>query len=548
MGELTWLAATVLFMVICRYLMAARSSQIAVEPAQSHSFPSVRLSFDREMLAAPSQATFLVATTAMVGAAVTFSPMLGAAIGGLALGLGFLTLGQRIVPLFLVAMCLGLGGYMFFGRGFAYAGIPPLFVSEALLGLALLALAYTFSLRQFTALHVLLVLFVAWGLLRTAPFVGTYGIDALRDAVVWGYAIFALAAANVVSLKFFQRIGNGLASVLPIFLLWVPVLAVLDLAGVIPRWPQSGIPVAIFKPGDMAVHLAGMAALVISGMYASSGARRLPPSVFWTLVIVAFTFVAATNRAGFLTVSLAISAAFLLWPSRQFFSFSAVAMIIIVVFTVVNPSLKFAGVSREIGPDQIVRNVASIVSSSETGGEAGLQDTKNWRQRWWEKVWGYTVHGPYFFDGKGYGINLSNADGFQTLSDGSSRSPHSGHITILARSGVPGLALWLLIQVWFGVAMCRTLLRARRMASHFWAQMDTWILIYWLAMLVNLSFEVYIEGPQGGIWFWTMIGLGMGAMRLQGQQLNDHPLHADQKEGAKSNRASWNAPADLSRP
>jgi hypothetical protein len=238
-----------------------------------------------------------------------------------------------------------------------------------------------------------------------------------------------------------------------------------------------------------------------------------------------------------LTVVTGISLAFFLWPSRQIFSLASVACVIVAIFIVVNPNLTFAGVSREIGPTQIARNVASIVDSSENGGEAGLQDTKNWRETWWRKVWGYTIHGPYFLGGKGYGINLSDADGFQTLSDGSSRSPHSGHITILARSGVPGFALWLVIQFWFGGALLRGLLRARQAGALFWAQVDTCILIYWVAMLVNLSFDVYIEGPQGGIWFWSIIGIGMGALRLQGLSLQDprsvDGLHASEVDTSK---------------
>jgi hypothetical protein len=29
-----------------------------------------------------------------------------------------------------------------------------------------------------------------------------------------------------------------------------------------------------------------------------------------------------------------------------------------------------------------------------------------------------------------------------------------------------------------------------------------------------MSFDVYLEGPQGGIPFWSVIGLGMVAMRV----------------------------------
>jgi hypothetical protein len=41
-----------------------------------------------------------------------------------------------------------------------------------------------------------------------------------------------------------------------------------------------------------------------------------------------------------------------------------------------------------------------------------------------------------------------------------------------------------------------------------------WVFVYWLAALVNGSFDVYLGGPQGGIWFWSMIGLGLALTRM----------------------------------
>jgi hypothetical protein len=33
-------------------------------------------------------------------------------------------------------------------------------------------------------------------------------------------------------------------------------------------------------------------------------------------------------------------------------------------------------------------------------------------------------------------------------------------------------------------------------------------------MMVVTSFDPYLEGPQGGIWFWSIFGLGLVTMRL----------------------------------
>jgi hypothetical protein len=34
-----------------------------------------------------------------------------------------------------------------------------------------------------------------------------------------------------------------------------------------------------------------------------------------------------------------------------------------------------------------------------------------------------------------------------------------------------------------------------------------WILGYLAAFVVMTSFDVFLEGPMGGIWFWVMIGV-----------------------------------------
>ena len=477
-----------------------------------------RLHLEGSVFVLPFQAACIVGAGVVLGAAVTVSPLIAAAMAAGAFGLGLLTLERRLVTLFLVSLSLGLIGYMFLGRGFAYAGVPPLFIGEALLGLAVLCLVYTFSIRHFTFLHILVVLFIAWGFLRTAPFITTYGIDALRDAVVWGYALFALAIAIVVTPKVLQTMMSWYARLVPYFMVWVPVVAVTSFVGLVPAWPQSGVSIAEFKQGDIAVQVAGMIAFVVSGMYdAQRPNPKLQASIFWLLVIAGFGFV-ATSRAGTLTVLAGIGAAFFLWPTRQLVPFIAVMLVVGALVVAINPNFSVGGYSRQVGPQQIVENVNSLVGTSDSGN---LQGTRKWREDWWGKVWGYTVDGSYFFGGKGFGVNLAVDDGFETFSDPPSRSPHNGHVTILARMGVPGLALWIAIQLMFGFSIFQAYLRARGAGALFWARLDTFILIYWMALLINMSFDVYLEGPQGGIWYWSVIGLGLAAIRIQRESLEE---------------------------
>jgi hypothetical protein len=49
---------------------------------------------------------------------------------------------------------------------------------------------------------------------------------------------------------------------------------------------------------------------------------------------------------------------------------------------------------------------------------------------------------------------------------------------------------------------------------------------YWLAAFVDMSFDVYLEGPQGGIWFWVIIGFGIAVLRVQKAQISQAQLEA----------------------
>ena len=138
-------------------------------------------------------------------------------------------------------------------------------------------------------------------------------------------------------------------------------------------------------------------------------------------------------------------------------------------------------------------------------GQVNLEQTKNWRLRWWTKIVDYTVHGPYFWTGKGFGVNLAIDDGIRK--ETFNRHPHSAHMSILARAGVPGLTLWILLQTAFGASLLAAFLRATRMGEEWWARLDLWVLAYWLAFITAASFGVYLEGPHGGIPFWCVMGL-----------------------------------------
>ena len=44
------------------------------------------------------------------------------------------------------------------------------------------------------------------------------------------------------------------------------------------------------------------------------------------------------------------------------------------------------------------------------------------------------------------------------------------------------------------------------------ARVLLFLMIYWVAFMINATFDVFLEGPMGGIWFWTLYGVGIGTM------------------------------------
>ena len=419
---------------------------------------------------------------------------------------------------YLVLLGLVLLGYALMGKGFAYLGLPPLFVGELTLALGLLAVA-TVARRIIGGQLRLgwpLVLFMAWGAFRTFPFVGTYGMDALRDAVTWGYGLFAV----VVMVLLAER-PDRLATLLRMYRRFIPLFLVLGPAlslgarlfgEAIPQWPWAEVRLIHLKGGDYLVHLAGIFGyLAIVGT--GGGAIALAPWVCSLLIPVSLLLNLA-GRAGILSFGLGVGVVALFRPySRPAMRLALVLVMGLFILWASSFSLKLEDDSpRDISFEQLYDNLHSVFADSD---RSELSGSKGWRLQWWTDIVNYTVNGPYFWTGKGYGINLASADGYQVTEEESLRSPHNGHMTILARGGVPGALLWVLVQGYWATTVLRAYLRSRRMGQTRWAALLAFLMVYWAAFMANTAFDVFIEGPMGGIWFWCIYGTGLAAVRIR---------------------------------
>uniref|UniRef100_Q07KV3 O-antigen polymerase n=1 Tax=Rhodopseudomonas palustris (strain BisA53) TaxID=316055 RepID=Q07KV3_RHOP5 len=407
---------------------------------------------------------------------------------------------------FLVLM---LAGYAIIGKGFAYIGVPPLYIGEiGLISGAIAAMASGCLLASFATIpSILLLILISMVTIRCLLGSSVYGIDSLRDGVIVIYGAYAFIVAALLIdrperielvIGYYRRFSLAMLIAAPLVL-----SASSFFNGKLPIWPNSGVPLVFVRTGELAVHLAGITVFTLLGF------RRLN-AAFALLLLISAALVVAQNRGGMLAFAIpTLIAMFLAQNRMQIVKLALFAALFILVVLILNIKIEIGG-GRNLDINQAVANVVSVFGSSSTGN---LDGTKEWRLRWWSAIIDYTFKGDYFWQGKGFGMGLAEADGFIVGAEGDGpmvRSPHNAHMTILARLGVPGLIVWLtFLTCWFTM-MARNARAAFRQHEDTWARMFVFIALYVLSAIIDSTFDVALEGPMLGIWFWVLIGTGIG--------------------------------------
>ncbi|MGB3544521.1 O-antigen ligase family protein [Rubrivirga sp.] len=427
------------------------------------------------------------------------------------------TVRARVAPetRYLRVLSVCLLGYALFSRSFAYIGVPPLFIGEVLLAVGVFMALPTGQLGKVFeswAARLWLTLMVLV-LVRTVPYLGTHGLDGPRDAMLVGYGIYAVIVASLLLAKperirvLVERYSTFVVVMLACA--WLVFIVAKQLGEAQPGLPWAPhVKVVQAKGGDLMVHMTGIVAALILGLVRSTPMR-------WAMAAFSSGIIMVSNRGGMVAFVLGLGLAWLMRPRGAGVGKFVYAFVVLIVLgAIIGPmvQVEIQGGSRDLSVEQVVENVKSIFGRSSNA----LDGTKRWRLLWWTDIVNYTVNGPYFLQGKGFGINLATADGFEVGETGQSdlRSPHNGHLTVLARAGVPGFVLWVALHLSWFAAVLGAWARARRADRRRWQAVFAWVAGFWVAAMVNASFDVFIEGPMGAIWLWTVIGTGIAAVRL----------------------------------
>jgi hypothetical protein len=321
-------------------------------------------------------------------------------------------------------------------------------------------------------------------------------IDLIRDSFIFQYGWF------VFILFLFKEKLEIIWETLFFIYKWFPFVALLNfiLQYFVPFFetvtPFGGIPILLYKNGDMGVQLLISTLLLLY----SFENKTLKWRVLLSLVIALdFLILASYSRSGI--VAFLASMLCFIYFNKDIQLQSRVRMlikflpIILLVVTPIYINIKVAEnfQGRSVGFEQIKNNFSSIVGGTT---DATSENNVVWRLVWWAKIIDYSLSSPNFFIGKGLGMNLATDDDIITLDD-SLRSPHNFHFNIMSRFGVLIFMIWMYFLIQLLKPLFKKQLQGKRLL----------IGCILLAFLLNASFDVFLEGPMGAFPFWTWMGL-----------------------------------------
>lgn len=432
-------------------------------------------------------------------------PLLAAGVAAAAIGFSLLRL-----PLDVIVMGLLLVGYIVGNRGFAQLMLSPaLPILPGEIGLAAvggwLAVRCAFEKNlpwRPTPLNYAVLAFLVIGTTRFLFDVREFGILAIRDFATVYYAGFFFVA---------QHLGRNpahrdfLISCLVGAGVGLPVMYILfELAPdfFLGTLTLHGVPLVLYK-GDLAPTFMGVGAILL--LVVSRGRRRWWAYPLATAMIL-WVF-AGENRASALGTAVALG-----WLAISRFRHLAAAqaavavLLLIIVAALAGPGENEWARGRLHGITDRVASVFDFSGRQAYRADVGLSksDNNQFRWVWWRAVVSETTaESPVF--GLGFGYDLARGFLQEYYPDPSeeftARSPHNIALTIFGRTGVAGLASFLVILACILTATWR----AMRTSGSPPEDVALWALLW--PLLVSACLGVVLEGPMGAMVFWTTLGL-----------------------------------------
>jgi hypothetical protein len=351
-----------------------------------------------------------------------------------------------------------------------------------------------------------------------------WGIDALRDAAIWYYALFYFIGMGLAS---HSGIARRVWSLVRVFwmvaLIWntADILSHHLISQSGPVIPGRGVRLFFNSTHEAGQNLALGALIVLC----TSTLSRLPKvrAVMAPLALLGLAVFGASEGRGMrLGIASGVAIVFLLNLSSagvphfntRLLKVTAVAIPLVAIAMLAMPE-------RTIKATHLDR--FGEVSASSSMDPANMEGTAGWRMIWWERLYEQVMtRNPAFGIGFGESLAVYHPLLASLQEDFLVRSPHNFNMTVFARMGIVGLLLWL-SMVFTGIGgLCRSVWRGRFQTEPYTPERKD-ELTFWIVMLVctvvNSSLGVLMEGPVLGIWFWFALGFASARSLSSGAEL-----------------------------
>ena len=435
----------------------------------------------------------------------------------LLVAIAMLQLFCRDVRVEAVVVSLLITGYMIGNRGFAQISIvQPLFLGELGLGLCgfMLMLRYALT-REAIELQTWLARSIALFLLvgsvhalfdrKSFPL-----IEVIRDfAIVYYAGFFFVAFQGSIA----SRSRAFIANVIQGAILGHALVAILLV--IRPGWLMipviRNIPILAQKEDLTATFsVACIFILFLRRTFLGSAwLRRI------VICLLAATVFVGISRSALLALA---ATSILIWIARRrnFFGYwlvlAGLGSLILLVAEFGFANSEWRPVFRQFNE--------KIVSMTDFSGRAKYEtelgqykaDDNEFRRTFWKTMVNQTTRTAPVF-GKGFGYDFLPE--FERIYGRGTwdrlRSPHNYFISVYGRLGLVGFGVFASIALLLlrGAIKAATLVRV--------GLLDTETLGYWCAacvLLVSATFGVVLEGPMGGVLFWSFLGFGASGLKL----------------------------------
>lgn len=409
-----------------------------------------------------------------------------------------------------------LVGYLVLTYGFMQLRIPPgglgLPLGELVLVIYLMTINWPRTLHDMGRTTYLPAFFLWWAYGTAMVVVGVinYGPWALRDGTSMIESLYVLVGFAVASNprqldRFFRWLG--IAAALYVSLLWgysaAPELR--DMSPTLTGGQGQEVSLFFYYPfASNYVLWIAMGLLLFFARHPRWGKLALAGAG----LLVAFALVVVQARLTYLQILALLALLVLLRRSTLSRATLLLPMMFIGLGLFMMAGVQVDGrIAEEVNFDFFINHILSIAGMGE--GSEGIEQANSGvplRLQWWENIWAQLTDGlDNMLFGLGYGMPLVD---FGIGEEGVKvREPHNSYLSLLARLGVAGVVLWLLMHIALVTAWWRAWTFARAHGWQEWNDRLMWLMSFFILLWVAAAPEDAFEKPFFAIPYYLMWGV-----------------------------------------